>query len=377
MLLEISFWSLVFGNNSMSGIIIILLIFALLGLSIYLFWQQYNRFSQEEVNLNRVKKNLSMWKSRQQQINDDNIEDEILESMHLASIEELQNGINNSTIIYDRLQTLKENQSTRSRLNVGVLQNLAELKENKGWTSNFLKYVMNISVLLGLLGTFIGLSYMVADISVQLEAGGDINSIQETLKQVQTAFSTTLAGLICTVIVSVLNFYLEQKKAAFFDDLEQFTVQGLLPNTFPDLEEKTMLETVGDQLEDTFYNLNETIGNNNAAISELNGLYSKFDRIEDTMKSILTAGETAGMQGVVKELNLVNTSMKIMIDKYQNKQMLEDFRGLTEYHSIYVNKLNGILEESKWIPNTKGLITWVIILLFLIVCLLGASFLFK
>jgi hypothetical protein len=154
-------------------------------------------------------------------------------------------------------------------------------------------------------------------------------------------------------------------------------VQDLLPNTFPELEEKTMLETVGDQLEDTFYNLNETIGNNNAAISELNGLYSKFDRIEDTLKSILTAGETADMQGVIKELISVNTSMKVMIDKYQNKQMLEDFRGLTEHHSNYVNKLNGILEESKWIPNTKGLITWIIVLLFIIACLLGVNLFYK
>lgn len=186
---------------------------------------------------------------------------------------------------------------------------------------------MNLAVLLGLLGTFIGLTYMVGDISDQLEKGGDVTTIQSTLAQVKTAFSTTLAGLICTVIVSIFNFYMEQKKATFFDHLEQFTVQDLLPSTFRNWKKKTMLETVGDQLEDTFNNLNQTIENNNASIGELNGLYSKFDRIEDTLRSILTAGETADMQGIVKEISTVNASMKVMIDKYQNKQLLEDFEG--------------------------------------------------
>ncbi|MFM9951892.1 MAG: MotA/TolQ/ExbB proton channel family protein [Saprospiraceae bacterium] len=370
--LDVSFWQLMFGNNSASGIIIIIIIFILLATSVYLFWRHFIRFRGEEISLNLVRKNLAAWKHRQNQVQSHNhLEDEDLEAFHLAPIDELQEGVNPNAIIYDRLTTLRENQITRSRLNVGVLQNLAELKESKDWTANYLKYVMNLAVLLGLLGTFIGLTYMVGDISDQLEKGGDVNTIQNTLAQVKTAFSTTLAGLICTVIVSIFNFYLEQKKATFFDQLEQFTVQDLLPSTFPELEEKTMLETVGDQLEDTFNNLNQTIENNNASIGELNGLYSKFDRIEDTLRSILTAGETADMQGIVREISTVNASMKVMIDKYQNKQLLEDFRGLTEHHKKYVLSLNGILQESKWIPDTKVFLIAIATLLLIIASFLG------
>ncbi|MFN7116860.1 MAG: MotA/TolQ/ExbB proton channel family protein [Saprospiraceae bacterium] len=374
LLLEVSFWRMLFGNNSLVGTFIILVIFGLLGASGYLFWRHFTRFRGEEISLRRVRGNLYAWKQRQNQMQGKNyLMDEDLEAFHLAPIEELQAGVNPNSIIYDRLTTLRENQVTRSRLNVGVLQNLAELKESKNWTANFLKYVMNLAVLLGLLGTFIGLTGMVGDISDQLEKGGDVNTIQDTLLQVKTAFSTTLAGLICTVIVSALNFYLEQKKATFFDQLEQFTVQDLLPSTFPELEEKTMLETVGDQLEDTFNNLNQTIENNNASIGELNGLYSKFDRIEDTLRRVLTAGETADMQSVVKELSAVNASMKVMIEKYQNKQLLEDFRGLTDHHKKYVNSLNGILMESKWIPNTKAFLIAIAALLFLIATFMGVQ----
>lgn len=81
----------------------------------------------KELALNLVRKNLTAWKHRQNQVqNHDHLEDEDLEAFHLAPINGLpREGVNPNSIIYDRLTTLKENQITRSRLNVGVLQNLA------------------------------------------------------------------------------------------------------------------------------------------------------------------------------------------------------------------------------------------------------------
>ena len=387
-----------YDNTSIARIIIVI-IFLLLLASLYLFYKHWLRFGREEYGLFLVKKNLLQWRESKQfsettfvdldsneiqegEVDEDENPIEIkteedLEILHQAPIPLLMQGISKSLIIYDRLQTLEENKTAKARINVAVLQKLAELKEGKEWTAIFPRYVMTLSMLLGMLGTFIGLTIMVGDVAQSMEVisiksssatslaefNSSFKDINSTLNGVGTAFSTTLAGLTCTILVSFFNFFLNQRRASFFNKLEKFSVQDLIPSTFPDLEEKTMLETIEDQLEETFLNLNQTIEQNNNALGELNGLYNKFDTIEDTLKNVLLSGQNYNAQGVVKELNTVNNSLKIMIDKYQNKQFLDDFKNLTDHHKKYVNSLNGILSESKWIPQTKIFLVLITLLL--------------
>lgn len=390
-LLDTSYFDLLWSNNSLTAQLIILIIVGLLGVTAYVFWRQWNRFNSEEQGLRRVQNNLSSWRLGIAENDDEELvkDDEDLQVLHQAPIPLLQEGVRPDLIIYDRLDTLQENKITRSRINVGVLQNLALLKENKEWTANFPKYVMTLAMLLGMLGTFIGLTVMVGEISESLKSIGQqsgsasnfqefsssFDSIRNTLGGVGTAFSTTLAGLACTIMASFMNYLISQRRAKFFNQLEQFTVQELLPYTFPNLEEKSMLETIEDQLEDSFINLKETIDLNNNSLGELNGLYKKFDSIEDTLRGVLSSGGASEIQGVIRELTTVNTSLKDMINKYQNEQLLEDFRNLTGHHHKYVNSLNGILTESKWIPTTKTFLVAIAGFLFLITVFLGIGLL--
>ncbi|KAA3632656.1 MAG: hypothetical protein DWQ02_14410 [Bacteroidetes bacterium] len=390
LLYDSNFWELMWSDNTIIARGIILLIVFLMFLVINVFRKHWKRYSDEEWGLEKVKRKLEQWKSELMEYEEDEDSDKLegdedLEVLHQASIPMLLEGIRPGLIIYDRLNTLQENKVTKSRINVAVLQNLAQLKENKQWTLNFPKYAMTLSMLLGMLGTFIGLTMMVGDISEELKSIGDLSAratntsefsdsfsgIRNTLGGVGTAFSTTLSGLFCTILASILNYFLNQRRASFFDKLEQFTVQDLLPHTFPNLEEKTMLETIEDQLEDTFLNLNQTIEQNNVSLGELNGLYQKFDNIEDTLRSVLTSGGTTEIQNVISELNTVNLNLKGMIQEYESKQLLADFKKLTNHHTQYVNRLNGILVESNWIPNTKLFLIAIAGLLLVISIFLG------
>ncbi|MEO1451426.1 MAG: hypothetical protein AAFV07_17980, partial [Bacteroidota bacterium] len=266
-----SLWGILWADNTGIAKVILFLIAALLTLSIYLFWQNRERLALEMATLNRLKDNLRNWMPGDGVQDDDSPGEDspltakdkmaragerarggidfAIDNRREAHIEhDLLPGIRAGTIVYERLKSLQMLRDTKSRVNVGVLQQLSEIRYERNPATRVPGYAMSLSMLLGMLGTFIGLTMMVGDISAQLtgfdgvdtsgDAGLDtfrnsFQGIQDVMTGVGTAFTTTLAGLVCTIVISGLNFFQTSQKARFFDEFEQFTVKSLLPRTFP------------------------------------------------------------------------------------------------------------------------------------------------
>jgi len=84
-------------------------------------------------------------------------------------------------------------------------------------------------MMLGLFGTFVGLSMMVVDIQQALPGGdgaanatqwaASVSGLGKILAGKKTAFSATLAGLFFSILVSALNFRLARAQSAFYDGL--------------------------------------------------------------------------------------------------------------------------------------------------------------
>ena len=388
-----SLWDIFIGNN-IFGLPIIIIITASLGISFYVFFREWSRLSQENGCLSNVKRTLRNL-SRGGNLDDEDIinfeinYDEVIEEIERIPLEPLikLNEHHEESIINQRLLILQKNQETRTKINVGYLKDISELREEENWESKFPRFVMTVAMLMGMLGTFIGLTIMVGEIADQVDASqraiqsgsgegflDSITQIKGIIGGVGTAFTTTLFGLSTTIIVTLLNFLLSQKKVRFFAELESFTMEELLPKTFGgDIEEKTMLETVEDHLEDLYKRVNNSLEENSKAIDSITGLYTQFEVLEKTLRDVMTQGATNEVQEVVAELNTMNQQVKLMIDKYQNKQLLEDFKGLTEVHKEYISKANNLIIETKWVPDTKTFMMVIAGLLAVIALFLGIS----
>lgn len=401
LLSQVSWWDIYIGSNTVVAQIIVVIILFLLVSSIRMFAQHKKRLLSEAANLNQLKKNLSRWKENAttyHELDDDFVEDgethediynEDIITIYEASIEnDLMPSIIPGTIVYERLRVLQELRNTKSRVSIGVLQNMSEVQNNQFISSRLPSYIMSLSMLLGMLGTFIGLTIMVGEMTKQLM---DMNSvmgsenpdpealysslagIQSIMKGVGTAFTTTLVGLTCTIIVSGLNFFQKSRTLAFFDDFEQFTVKELLPNTFPDLEQEEVINAIKEQLRETFENLNVTIDKNRKTLGNIDGLYEKFDSIVDTVKSVLATGSTGELQTVLSQVVSVNHNLEKVIDKYENRKLLADFQLVAEKYDGYLKKHNFILEQSKWLPNARVFMIIISVLLGIITLFLGIS----
>lgn len=361
-LLLSSFLDTIWPEDAYFARFIILVIIALLALSFYFFQQHRRRYRREENGVRTVEKRLEEWRQWLENQDDDELDEDIIYQPIINIERDLMSNLNQNLIISKRLKTLDQLKMARVKVNVDVLQKLSLGYEAKQWTIRFPGYVMTLAMLLGMLGTFCGLSIMVLEIGSQLKEfqSADVDQISQSMSNLQgvlsgagTAFSTTLVGLCCTIAVSLFNFLLTQRQASFYDYLESFTAEKLLPSAFPDLEEGDVLDQISDRLKDSFEELNQTIDNNNEAIENLNGVYQRFDEIISQVQNITSSETSTQVQGAIHEMNKVNQSLGMMIDKYENEALIKEINNLGDSNKNLVSNYNSLLMDASWIPSTK------------------------
>jgi len=100
----------------------------------------------------------------------------------------------------------------------------------------FCRYLASIFILLGLIGTVLGLSQSVIALQPLLSELSDIadlsnisRAISTTLSGMRTAFSATIAGIGATVILTFINFLYGKYSTSFLIKMESFTTLSLAP----------------------------------------------------------------------------------------------------------------------------------------------------
>ncbi len=237
------------------------------------------------------------------------------ETTPIIELHELAEGIPRETLIGDRLATILRMKQARVRVNVDALQQSSILKESAAWTLSFPGYVVSLAMMLGLLGTFIGLSLMVVDIQQALPGAGahatatqwaaSVSSLGRILAGKKTAFSATLAGLFFSIMVSLLNFALARAQSHFYDRLERFTAEDLLPATLPAFDDETPWEKLTTQLGDSFEHLKAVAGEQTRSAEQLVAVEKSFATVIDNIESITQRAATAPLQGMAGEITSV------------------------------------------------------------------------
>jgi hypothetical protein len=236
------------------------------------------------------------------------------ETTPIIDLHELAEGVPRDTLIGDRLTTILRMKQARVRVNVDALQQSSVLKESAKWTLSFPAYVVSLVMMLGLLGTFIGLSLMVVDIQQSLPGdahatatqwAASVSSLGRILAGKKTAFSATLAGLFFSIVVSILNFALAKAQSDLYDRLERFTTEDLLPAALPAFDDETPWEKLTTQLGDSFEHLKVVAGEQTRSAEQLLAVEQTFSKIIDNIEAITQRAATAPLQGMAGEISSV------------------------------------------------------------------------
>ncbi|MGH9752892.1 MAG: MotA/TolQ/ExbB proton channel family protein [Blastocatellia bacterium] len=236
----------------------------------------------------------------------------------LSDLTELKQGIPKDSIIGDRLEAIAEMRAAYVKINPTTLQQMSLAKEAPKKGLALPGFVVGLAMTLGLLGTFIGLMAMVQDMNELIPQAqkGETEKLSSVLKGMKTAFSTTLVGLVSSINCAWLNFRLAHAQAVFFEQLERFTTEELLPATAPALEDDSLLEKVSLQLDGSFERLDAATARNQQVLQELNGVQQAFLEIVTAIKET-TKNQTAEnyytvlgkLTEVINEMGAVNRAV--------------------------------------------------------------------
>lgn len=305
---------LVWLNNTLPGRLIILLI-VILGffgaLSAGAHWQRYT--SRELNTLAQVREKLR----RTQSLGEappvaDADPAAPLPASGSVDLQQLASGVPHDTLIGDRLDTILRMKQAHLKVNVGALQQSTILNESAKWSLSLPAYVVSLVMMLGLLGTFVGLSVMVADIQQAMpdqsadvtgtQWAASVSSLGRILAGKKTAFSATLAGLFFSIVVSLFNFGLARAQSMFYDRLERFTTEELLPAAIPAFDDETPWEKLSRQLGDSFENLQSLATAQAQSAEQMAAVEATFGTVIQNIEAITQRAATAPMQSVTGEM---------------------------------------------------------------------------
>jgi len=237
---------------------------------------------------------------------------------NLVSAEELGSSVPPSSIIGDRLRVIALLRKSQTKVNLAALQQISRAREASRTSLRFPGLAVNLAMMVGLLGTFIGIAIVIQQIGLNINSGdGSLESFGKAFGGMYTKFSTTLVGLACAIVLACLNFRLAQAQERLFEDLDRFTVAELLPATVPVLEDETLLERVSRQLEESFTLIQEVAGENAKTAQEVGAIQAGFVDIVSNIRQ-QTRTESADrlqnllgqVSGVMEQVGRVNESLK-------------------------------------------------------------------
>jgi len=158
-----------------------------------------------------------------------------------------------------------------------------------------------------------------------------VSSLGRILAGKKTAFSATLVGLFFSIVVSALNFAMARAQSQFYDLMERFTAEELLPATVPAFDDETPWEKLSSQLGDSFEHLKALATEQSRSAEQMVAVEKTFATVIENIEAITRQAATAPLQGMAGEitnvigaLTQVNTAVISLTDRLP--QILNTFR---------------------------------------------------
>ncbi|MGL5331208.1 MAG: MotA/TolQ/ExbB proton channel family protein [Peptostreptococcaceae bacterium] len=184
-----------------------------------------------------------------------------------------------------------------------------------------IKNASSTCILLGVLGTFIGLSLMLLTINTQ----DIINSLPATISSMQTAFITSICGIVCSIIINILLNY---------NDCEQALVQLMLKceNLLTSEISHEKSQSIDFKIEDVKNTIKqisksiESIERFDEISRDLKDFNNEFINGIHDLRGLLTGSQDSiktfdqSVRKLDKQINILNIKFTKLFDKYDNQE---------------------------------------------------------
>jgi biopolymer transport protein ExbB/TolQ len=323
-------WQAVWAANTLPGRVIVAVIAALLVRALVSSVRHLVRYGHENRELDRVMARLKAERETQAPTTPSSEEAKDSEETidvsvpkrrppALIGLDVLMAGLAPTSLIYERLAAISKLRSHQVKINLHTLQQLTIAREEARPGLGTPRFSAGMATMLGLLGTFIGLASMIQGIQFalphDLEQGTweswtqSMHNVFGVLSGIKTAFSTSLVGMFCAVVSTFLSARLQRSQAIFFEKMERFTTEDLLPAAVPAVEEESVLEAVSLQLENSFDLLQEIYEQNRSALKDLTAAQEAFVAIVDEVRQITRSEASRNLDRVIEQLDQTNRSV--------------------------------------------------------------------
>ena len=316
-------WHGIWADNSLSGQFIVATILVLLVWAYRAGSGHCKRYRREEASLSTVIEKL---RSHVESAPEDG-QEESRDRRHVspADLALLRKDLAPDSLIVERLEAIAKLRTRQVRVNPSALQQLSLARDEARPGMAIPAAVAGLATMLGLLGTFLGLAVMVQKVqfvlpqsSGSLTVGSWTQSVENlsgVLGGIKTAFSRSLVGIVCSILASLVNFRLRTAQALFFERLERFTTEELLPAAVPAVEDESLLDRVSLQLESSFARLDEIYRLNQDALKDMTGAQRAFVDIVEEIRKITRSETSRNLDGVLDQLSRTNQSVLSVADQ--------------------------------------------------------------
>lgn len=163
------------------------------------------------------------------------------------------------------------------------------------------KYLVGLLIFLGLLGTFWGLLNTIGSVgdvigSLAVNDANMLNffdslkqGLNEPLKGMSTAFSSSLFGLAGSLILGFVDLQMGQSQSSFLQTIEKFMINHSTPHISKDTPEidshtSAAIQKLYDNLGNLTYSLQESIQNQEQIFSYIQDLAKNLNKLTETIK---------------------------------------------------------------------------------------------
>lgn len=295
------------------------------------------------------------------------------------TIDCLRNKVPEKTLVYERISYL----GTKAKMGFPAdLDNLREMAQEKVENRiEWPKHICNTLVLLGLMGTLVGLSFAISEISRSIAVDShnvattsvDFGQLQAAvlggLSGAKTAFYTSLAGIGGMVFLSFLVISLSHALRTHLSNLENISEDDLVKQLFPEKSEqqlgllltelKPMISDLGQKLEqmagfttDVGSHIDHFVEMSRVFESGTRNIEQTYKKLEDLFRAVYTTQEQVltTATAFAGHLKNVETSYQGMADLFETQNSIltdsvSQGEKILESHKDFISRMDELPEK--------------------------------
>lgn len=248
-----------------------------------------------------------------------NLKDDVVSNKKSKSPDFKNENVKNMYEEFEYSLTQTENVNTQV-----IIEKYMYIDNKLATTENILEYLVSFATVLGLLGTFIGLTGAISQTASVLQ---DVNNMDQFIKELRPAidsmggaFKTSIFGIVASAFMNLISFIksnaYKSYKQEFIDEIESYldnVVAGNRADAHVDKLLVSMTNAVNKMAERVTTSIENSMGQ---LVNEIQGLNNKITVVSADMTTSAQTLEVT-IENFSKPVNSFKRAMDNFVDAYE------------------------------------------------------------